>query len=119
MGMSEFYGPGDEAEALATIRRALDLGITLLDTADIYGPFANERLVGRAVAGCRGEVVLATKFGIVRDEDGARRGISGKPDYIRRSCDASLQRLGVDVIDLYYQHTAWIPIRGSRRPGPR
>ncbi len=104
MGMSEFYGRGDQAEALATIGRALDLGITLLDTADIYGPFTNERLVGRAIGGRRDEVVLATKFGIVRDEDGGRRGISGRPEYVRRACDASLQRLGVDVIDLYYQH---------------
>ena len=104
MGMSEFYGQGDEAEALATIGRALDLGVTLLDTADMYGPFTNERLVGRAIASRRGDVVLATKFGVVRDEDGGRRGISGKPDYVRQACDASLQRLGVDVIDLYYQH---------------
>ena len=104
MGMSEFYGPGDEAEALATIGGALDQGITLLDTADIYGPFTNERLVGRAITGRRNEVVLATKFGVVRGEDGGRRGISGRADYVRRACDASLQRLGVDVIDLYYQH---------------
>ncbi|MBB3086182.1 aldo/keto reductase [Geodermatophilus sabuli] len=104
MGMSEFYGTGDQAEAEATIRRALDLGVTFLDTADMYGPFTNERLVGRAIAGRRGEVVLATKFGNERGEDGSFRGINGRPDYVRRACDASLQRLGVDVIDLYYQH---------------
>ncbi|MET7392164.1 aldo/keto reductase [Dactylosporangium sp. NPDC005572] len=102
MGMSEFYGPGDDAESVATIHRAVDLGITLLDTADAYGPFENERLVGRAVAGHRDEVVLATKFGIERDGD--RRAINGRPDYVRRCVDASLQRLGVDYIDLYYQH---------------
>jgi aryl-alcohol dehydrogenase-like predicted oxidoreductase len=104
MGMSEFYGSADEGEALATIGRALDLGITFLDTADMYGPFTNEQLVGRAVASRRDEVVLATKFGIVRSEGGGRLGISGDPEYVRASCDASLQRLGVDVIDLYYQH---------------
>ena len=104
MGMSEFYGSADEDEALATIGRALDLGITFLDTADMYGPFANEQLVGRALAGRRDEVVLATKFGIVRDVAGGRLGIAGDPAYVRASCDASLQRLGVDVIDLYYQH---------------
>ena len=104
MGMSEFYGPGDEAESLATIGRALDLGVTLLDTADMYGPFTNEQLIGRAIASRRDEVVLATKFGIQRGEGGARLGISGDPAYVRSSCDASLQRLGVDVIDLYYQH---------------
>ncbi|NEK60617.1 aldo/keto reductase [Geodermatophilus sabuli] len=104
MGMSEFYGTGDQAEAEATIRRALDLGVTFLDTADMYGPFTNERLVGRAIAGRRDEVVLATKFGNERGEDGSFRGINGQPDYVRRACDASLQRLGVDVIDLYYQH---------------
>ncbi|WP_433058248.1 aldo/keto reductase [Dactylosporangium sp. CS-033363] len=102
MGMSEFYGPGDDAESIATIHRALDLGVTLLDTADMYGPFTNEQLVGRAIAGRRDEVVLATKFGIQR-EDGNRR-INGHPDYVRRAVDASLQRLGVDHIDLYYQH---------------
>lgn len=104
MGMSEFYGPADEDEALATLQRALDLGITFFDTADMYGPFKNERLVGRAVKGRRDEVVIATKFGIVRGEDGAFLGINGKPEYLRRACDASLQRLGIDPIDLYYQH---------------
>jgi aryl-alcohol dehydrogenase-like predicted oxidoreductase len=104
MGMSEFYGTGDEAEAERTIQRALDLGVTFLDTADMYGPFTNERLVGRAIAGRRDEVVLATKFGNERGEDGSFLGINGTPDYVRRACDASLQRLGVDVLDLYYQH---------------
>ncbi|MBK5307083.1 MAG: aldo/keto reductase [Frankiaceae bacterium] len=104
MGMSEFYGEGDEAESLATIGRALDLGVTLLDTADMYGPFTNEKLVGRAIASRRDEVVVATKFGVERREDGSRGGINGSPDYVRAACDASLQRLGVDVIDLYYQH---------------
>jgi aryl-alcohol dehydrogenase-like predicted oxidoreductase len=104
MGMSEFYGEADEAESIATVQRALDLGVTLLDTSDIYGPFTNERLVGRAIAGRRDDVVLATKFGIVRDEDGTRRGIDGSPAYVRKACEASLQRLGVDHIDLYYQH---------------
>ena len=104
MGMSEFYGrPADEAQAIATIHDALDLGITLLDTADMYGPFTNEKLVGRAIAGRRDQVVLATKFGIVRHEDG-RRSVNGRPDYVRAACDASLKRLGVDYIDLYYQH---------------
>jgi len=104
MGMSEFYGDADEAESIATIHRALELGITLLDTSDIYGPFTNERLVGRAIADRRDQVMLATKFGIVRDEDGTRRGLDSSPDYIRKACDASLQRLGIDHIDLYYQH---------------
>jgi aryl-alcohol dehydrogenase-like predicted oxidoreductase len=104
MGMSEFYGEADEGEAVATIRRALDLGVTLLDTADMYGPFTNERLVGRAVAGRRDQVVLATKFGNERREDGSWVGINGRPEYVRAACVASLQRLGVDVIDLYYQH---------------
>lgn len=104
MGMSEFYGTGEESEALATIGRALDLGVTLLDTADMYGPFDNERLVGRAITGRRAEVQLATKFGIVRSADAARRGIDGSPTYVRTACDASLARLGVDVIDLYYLH---------------
>jgi aryl-alcohol dehydrogenase-like predicted oxidoreductase len=104
MGMSEFYGSGDEGEALATIGRALDLGITFLDTADMYGPFTNERLVGKAIASRRDEVVLATKFGVERREDGSRGGINGSPDYVRTACEASLERLGVDVIDLYYQH---------------
>jgi aryl-alcohol dehydrogenase-like predicted oxidoreductase len=104
MGMSEFYGTGDQAEAERTIQRALDLGVTFLDTADMYGPFTNERLVGQAIAGRRDEVVVATKFGNERGEDGSFRGINGTPDYVRSACDASLQRLGVDVIDLYYQH---------------
>jgi aryl-alcohol dehydrogenase-like predicted oxidoreductase len=104
MGMSEFYGSGDQTEAERTIRRALDLGVTFLDTADMYGPFTNERLVGQAIAGRREEVVLATKFGNERREDGSFVGINGRPEYVHRACDASLQRLGVDVIDLYYQH---------------
>jgi aryl-alcohol dehydrogenase-like predicted oxidoreductase len=104
MGMSEFYGTGDEDESIATIHRALDLGITFLDTADMYGPFTNERLVGKAIAGRRDEVVLATKFGNVRGEDGSFLGVSGEPNYVREACDASLSRLGVDHIDLYYQH---------------
>jgi len=105
MGMSDFYGPRDEAESIATIHRALDLGVTLLDTADMYGPFTNEELVGRAIAGRRGEVVLATKCGIVRDPSDSRvRGVNGTPAYIRDACDASLRRLGVDVIDLYQLH---------------
>jgi aryl-alcohol dehydrogenase-like predicted oxidoreductase len=104
MGMSEFYGATDEGESAATIQRALDLGVTLIDTADIYGPFTNERLVGRALRGRREEAVLATKFGNVRNERGERLGIDGSPDYVRRACEASLERLGVDHIDLYYQH---------------
>ncbi len=105
MGMSEFYGPRDEAESLATLRHALDRGCTFLDTADMYGPFVNEELIGRAIAGRRAEVVLATKFGIVRDpSDMMVRGISGRPDYVRQACEGSLRRLGVEVIDLYYQH---------------
>ncbi|MGE5181775.1 MAG: aldo/keto reductase, partial [Acidobacteriota bacterium] len=105
MGMSEFYGTRDDGESIATIHRALDLGCTFLDTADIYGPFTNEELVGRAIEGRRDEVFLATKFGIVRDpNDKAIRAISGKPAYVKQACDASLKRLGVDVIDLYYQH---------------
>ncbi|MCT9933095.1 aldo/keto reductase [Planotetraspora sp. A-T 1434] len=104
MGMSEFYGPGDDAESIATIHRALDLGITFLDTSDVYGPFTNEQLVGKAIAGRRDEVVLATKFGIERRPDGTRVGVNGRPEYVRRACDASLARLGVDHIDLYYQH---------------
>jgi aryl-alcohol dehydrogenase-like predicted oxidoreductase len=104
MGMSEFYGTGDEEESIATIHRAIDLGITFLDTADMYGPFTNEKLVGKAIAGRRDEVVLATKFGNVRGEDGSYHGVSGDPDYVRNACNASLSRLGVDHIDLYYQH---------------
>ena len=104
MGMSEFYGRTDEAEAIATIHRALELGVTLLDTADAYGPFTNELLVGRAIEGWRDQVVLATKFGNVRGPGGERLGIRGDPNYVRQACDASLERLGVDYIDLYYQH---------------
>jgi aryl-alcohol dehydrogenase-like predicted oxidoreductase len=104
MGMSEFYGPSDEAACIDTIHRALELGVTLLDTADMYGPFRNERLVGRAIAGRRDEVVVATKFGNERLPDGTRLGINGRPEYVRAACDASLDRLGVDTIDLYYQH---------------
>jgi aryl-alcohol dehydrogenase-like predicted oxidoreductase len=104
MGMSEFYGPGDEDESLKTIHLALDLGVTFLDTADMYGPFTNEMLVGKAIAGKRNQVVLATKFGNVRGEDGSFQGVSGTPEYVRKSCDASLSRLGIDTIDLYYQH---------------
>ncbi|MGA3353061.1 MAG: aldo/keto reductase, partial [Acidimicrobiales bacterium] len=104
MGMSEFYGPGDESESVATIRRALDLRIFFLDTADMYGPHTNEKLVGRAIADRRDEVVLATKFGVERRPDGTRVGINGRPEYVLSACDASLGRLGVDHIDLYYQH---------------
>jgi aryl-alcohol dehydrogenase-like predicted oxidoreductase len=104
MGMSQSYGPADEAESIATIHRALELGVTFLDTADMYGPFTNERLVGRAIAGRRDEVVLATKFGNERREDGSWIGVNGRPEYVRRCCDASLERLGIDHIDLYYQH---------------
>ncbi len=105
MGMSEFYGARDDAESIATVHRALELGVTFLDTADIYGPHTNEELVGRAIRGQRDRVVLATKFGIVRDpNDPGKRGVNGRPDYIRACCEASLRRLGVDVIDLYYQH---------------
>jgi aryl-alcohol dehydrogenase-like predicted oxidoreductase len=104
MGMSEFYGPGDDAESVATIHRALELGVTFFDTADMYGPFVNEELVGRALAARRDEVVLATKFGIDRTTDGTRRGVNGRPEYVRSACEASLRRLGVQHIDLYYQH---------------
>jgi aryl-alcohol dehydrogenase-like predicted oxidoreductase len=104
MGMSEFYGASDEGEAIATIHRALELGVTFLDTADMYGVGANERLVGKAIAGRRGQVVLATKFGNVRAPDGSWLGRNGKSEYVHSACDASLQRLGVDTIDLYYQH---------------
>ena len=104
MGMSEFYGPRDDAESIATIHRALELGVTLLDTADMYGPFTNEVLVGKAIRDRRDRVVLATKFGNQRNPDGSWIGINGRPEYVRSCCDASLQRLGVDHIDLYYQH---------------
>ncbi|MBD2114122.1 MULTISPECIES: aldo/keto reductase [Cyanophyceae] len=104
MGMSEFYGDRDEAEAIATLHRALELGVTLLDTADMYGPFTNEELVGRAIRDRRDQVVLATKFGNVRTAEGGWGGVSGKPDYVKQCCDDSLRRLGVEVIDLYYQH---------------
>jgi len=104
MGMSDAYGPPDEATSIATIHRALDLGIDFLDTADVYGPEKNERLVGRAIRDRRHRVVLATKFGNVRSPEGAWIGVNGKPEYVRQACDASLRRLGVDVIDLYYQH---------------
>jgi len=104
MGMSEFYGDADEVEAIATIHRALDLGVNFLDTADVYGPEKNEELVGRALRDRRHQAVLATKFGMVRGADGSFLGVSGRPDYVRHACEASLKRLGVDVIDLYYQH---------------
>ncbi|MGB3681656.1 MAG: aldo/keto reductase [Rubrobacteraceae bacterium] len=104
MGMSEFYGTTDEDESIATIHRAIELGVTFIDTADIYGPFTNEKLVGKAISDRRENVTLATKFGNVRGEDGSFQGVNGKPDYVREACDASLQRLGVDHIDLYYQH---------------
>src|SRR5918994_1700073 len=104
MGMSEFYGTTDEDESIATIQRAIDLGVTFLDTADMYGPFTNERLVGKAISDRRDQGVLATKFGNERREDGSWVGVNGKPDYVKRACDASLKRLGVDMIDLYYQH---------------
>jgi len=105
MGMSEFYGPSDENESIATIHRAIERGITLLDTADVYGPYKNEELVGRAIRGKRDKLVIATKFGIVRDAANPNaRGVNGRPEYVRKSCEASLKRLGIDVIDLYYQH---------------
>src|SRR5690242_18754245 len=104
MGMSEFYGAGDEAESIATIHRALELGVTFLDTSDMYGPFTNEELVGRAIAGKRDKVVVATKFGIVRGSNPLERSINGSPAYVKSACEASLKRLRVETIDLYYQH---------------
>jgi aryl-alcohol dehydrogenase-like predicted oxidoreductase len=105
MGMSEFYGESDEQESMATIHRALELGVNFLDTADMYGPYKNEELVGQAIRGRRDEVIIATKFGIVRDPSNPNvRGVSGKPDYVRKSCEGSLKRLGIETIDLYYQH---------------
>jgi aryl-alcohol dehydrogenase-like predicted oxidoreductase len=105
MGMSEFYGPGDDAESIATIHRALEMGIYFLDTADVYGPHKNEELVGRAIKDKRDQFLIATKFGIVRDpKNPGTRGVSGKPEYVRQSCEASLRRLGIETIDLYYQH---------------
>ena len=118
IGMSDFYGPRDDQESIATVHRALELSVTFLDTADIYGPFTNEVLVGKAIKGKRDRVVLATKFGNVRTPQGEFLGVNGRPEYVRSACDASLQRLGVDHIDLYYQHASTAPCR-SRRPWAR
>src|SRR6266404_5746711 len=104
MGMSEFYGPGDETESIATLHRAVDLGVTLFDTADVYGPYINEELVGRGLKAYRNRVLIATKFANIRDEKKAWVGVSGKPEYVKSACEASLKRLGIDTIDLYYQH---------------
>src|SRR5450759_574445 len=104
MGMTEFYGQRNDEQSIATIHRALDLGVNFLDTADMYGPFTNEMLLGRAIRGHRKQVVVATKFGNQRGEDGSYKGVNGRPEYVRASCDASLKRLGIDTIDLYYQH---------------
>ena len=115
MGMSDFYGAGDDTASIATIHRAIDLGVTFLDTADIYGPYTNERLVGKAIADRRNRVTLATKFGNVRADDGTFLGVNGQPAYVKKACDASLQRLGVETIDLYYQHRvdATVPIEDT------
>jgi aryl-alcohol dehydrogenase-like predicted oxidoreductase len=104
MGMSEFYGSAQEAESIATLHRAIEIGVNFFDTADMYGPWTNEKLVGKAIADRRNKVVLATKFGVMRNEKADFLGINGKPEYVHSACDASLKRLGVDHIDLYYQH---------------